>query len=77
MPGLGSVTGQGTLETIRYGYILEAGKVVEVRGSGYLYDGAYLIKYVKHSIEHGKYTQSFGLEREGVGARKQQGLRVG
>lgn len=71
VPGLRSVTGRGTVDTMRYPYILEAGKVVEVRGAGYLYDGKYIIKSVKHSLERGKYTQAFELARDGVGAGEQ------
>jgi len=69
--GLRAVSGRGTLDTTRYPYVLEAGKVVEVRGAGYLYDGKYIIKSVKHSLERGKYTQAFELARDGVGAGEQ------
>jgi hypothetical protein len=71
-PGRGGVTGEGTVDTLRYPYILEAGKVVEVRGAGSTNDGKYLITYVKHSLERGKYTQNFQLEREGTGADEQR-----
>jgi hypothetical protein len=44
--------------------------VVGVRGVGFSYDGLYWVKRVAHSIQvpEGKYTQSFSLAREGLGA---------
>jgi phage protein D len=67
VPGRSALTGRGTVDTVRYGHILEAGKVIEVRGAGSLYDGKYIVTYVKHVLQRGKYTQSFRLAREGLG----------
>jgi len=69
---LGAVTGQGELETVRYGYILKAGEKVNVRGVGELYNGEYYVNKVTHNIERGKYTQKFELTREGTGAKKKK-----
>jgi hypothetical protein len=66
--GRDSVTAQGEVDTVRYGWPLQARSVVGVRGAGYSYDGLYWIKSVTHNIERGKYTQSFSLAREGTGA---------
>jgi hypothetical protein len=63
-----AVTGQGELETVRYGSILRARKLVGVRGAGFSYNGNYYVKRVSHRIERGTYTQSFTLSREGTGA---------
>jgi hypothetical protein len=63
-----SVTGQGELETVRYGNILRARKLVGVRGAGFSYNGTYYVRRVTHKIERGTYTQSFTLSREGTGA---------
>ncbi len=63
-----SVTGNGQLDTVNYGYLLRAGELVGVRGMGASYNGNYYVRQVKHTIEHGTYTQSFTLTREGVGA---------
>lgn len=63
-----SVTGTGELETVRYGGILRARKLVGVRGAGFSYNGNYYVKRVSHRIERGTYTQSFTLSREGTGA---------
>ncbi|GAC1614702.1 MAG: hypothetical protein NVS4B11_00480 [Ktedonobacteraceae bacterium] len=67
-----SVTGQGEFDTARYGYILHAGELVGVRGVGASYNGGYYVQRVIHSIEAGKYTQSFSLSREGVGALQEK-----
>lgn len=64
-----SVTGQGELDTVRYGHILRAGELVGVRGVGASYNGDYYVRQVRHTIERGNYTQSFTLSREGIGAR--------
>ena len=64
-----SVTGQGELDTVRYGHILRAGQLVGVRGVGASYNGDYYVRQVRHTIERGNYTQSFTLSREGIGAR--------
>src|SRR5204863_934525 len=62
-----SATGQGKLDTVRYGNILRARKLVGVRGAGFSYDGNYFVGRVSHSIARGQYTQSFSLSREGTG----------
>lgn len=62
------VTGEGTLDVLRYGDILTAPGLVGVRGVGFSYDGYYMVKQVSHQISSGKYTQSFSLSREGLGS---------
>jgi hypothetical protein len=62
------VRGEGKIETVRYGNILRARKLVGVRGAGSSYDGNYYVSRVSHSIARGEYTQSFSLSREGTGA---------
>lgn len=62
-----SVTGQGELDAVRYGYVLRARKLVGVRGAGLNYDGLYYVRRVSHRIARGTYTQSFTLSREGTG----------
>ena len=61
------VTAEGELDAMRYGHILEARRLVGVRGAGDTYDGMYLVKNVTHIIEKGSYKQRFTLNREGVG----------
>lgn len=63
------VTGEGELDTVRYGAVLRARRLVGVRGAGLNYDGNYYIRHVSHAIEmtQGTYTQRFTLRREGTG----------
>ncbi len=70
----GAVSANGEVDTVRYGHILRAGLLVGVRGAGALYNGDYYVSKVTHTIEYSKstqrYTQSFELKRESLGAKK-------
>jgi len=57
------ISGQGTLDVLRYGSILPARTVVQVRGAGITYDGEYFVSSVTHTIKPGSYKQSFTLQR--------------
>jgi hypothetical protein len=61
-----AVTGQGTLDVLRYGTILQARQLVSVRGAGLSYDGFYYVTSVTHSIKRGEYKQNFQLARDGL-----------
>ena len=67
-----AVTATGELDSLRYGRILKPRGLVDVRGAGESYDGAYYVNQVTHNIDirKGEYKQSFTLAREGLGARK-------
>lgn len=58
----------GELEVMRYGSVLTAPGLVDLRGAGLSYDGTYYVKTVKHEIGIGKYKQNFTLTRSGVGS---------
>lgn len=62
------LTASGELDVSRYGHILQARRLVGVRGVGWLLDGFYYVKRVTHSIKKGEYKQSFAIAREGFGA---------
>ena len=62
------VTATGEMDALRYGDILEARRLVGLRGVGYKNDGLYYVKSVTHNIKKGEYKQRFTLTREGVGA---------
>jgi len=64
------VVGTGEIDTIRYGNVLRARKLVGVAGTGTSYDGDYYVRRVSHSISVGEYKQTFELGREGTGALK-------
>jgi len=63
-----AVTAEGELDAVRYGSVLRARRLVGVRGAGLSYNGFYYVRRVSHTIEHGSYTQSFSLSREGTGS---------
>lgn len=66
-----AVTATGELDTLRYGHILEAHRLVTVRGVGDTYGGLYYVQQVNHTIniDAGTYKQKFTLNRSGVGSR--------
>jgi len=61
-----AVTGEGSLDVVRYGGILKARQLVGVRGAGPAFDGLYYVKSVTHKIKRGEYKQSFKLSRNGL-----------
>jgi phage protein D len=60
------VTGEGELDSSRYGRVLRARQLVAVRGAGLSYDGLYYVRRVTHSLAPGEYTQKFSISREGT-----------
>ena len=60
------VTGNGTLNVLRYGQVLRARTLIGVRGAGPTYDGLYYVDGVTHNIKTGEYKQSFNLSRDGL-----------
>jgi hypothetical protein len=61
------MTATGQLDALRYGGLLNPRGLVGLRGVGETYDGLYYVKSVTHNISKGRYTQNFGLSREGTG----------
>ncbi len=61
-----AVTATGSLDVARYGRVLQARKLVGVRGAGAALDGLYYVNSVTHSIKPGEYRQSFTLIRNGL-----------
>ncbi|HXM58292.1 MAG TPA: hypothetical protein VOB72_23025 [Candidatus Dormibacteraeota bacterium] len=63
------VTAHGEVNTVRYGAVLRARRLVGVRGVGRTYDGVYYVNRVTHQVTTGRgYTQQFSCRREGTGA---------
>jgi hypothetical protein len=61
-----AVTGEGTLDVLRYGRILKARQLVGVRGAGAAFDGLHYVTSVTHTLKRGEYKQSFKLSRNGL-----------
>jgi hypothetical protein len=57
------ISGSGTLNVLRYGRLLRARQLVEVRGAGRPHDGLHYVKSVTHNLKAGEYKQSFALAR--------------
>jgi hypothetical protein len=60
------VTGEGTLDVLRYGRILNARQLVGVRGAGIGFDGLHYVQRTTHNLKRGEYKQTFTLKRNGV-----------
>ena len=60
------VTGDGTLDVVRYGQILRARSLVGVRGAGLAYDGMHFVDSTTHNLKAGEYKQSFVLKRNAL-----------
>jgi hypothetical protein len=61
-----AVSGNGTLDVVRYGRLLKARQLVGVRGAGLAFDGLYYVKSVATSIKRGEMKQTFQLTRNGL-----------
>jgi hypothetical protein len=61
-----AVSGNGSLNVLRYGRVLHAHMLVGVRGAGLAYDGLYYVDSVTHDIKRGEYKQNFTLSRDGL-----------
>lgn len=60
------VSCEGSLDVTRYRNVLQARKLVGVRGAGPAFDGLYYVKSVTHKIKRGEYKQDFTLTRNGL-----------
>jgi hypothetical protein len=60
------VTGEGTIDVLRYGQILNARTLVGVRGAGVAFDGLHYVDTTKHHIKPGEYKQDFTLRRNAL-----------
>jgi hypothetical protein len=61
-----AVTGNGSLDVLRYGRLLKARRLVGVRGAGIAYDGLYFVQSVTSTIRRGEFKQHFDLSRNGL-----------
>lgn len=61
-----AISGNGSLDVLRYGHVLQSRQLVGVRGAGTAYDGMYYVDSVTHNLKRGEYKQSFTLSRDGL-----------
>jgi hypothetical protein len=61
-----AVFGTGTLDVSRYGHVLQARRLVGVRGAGEAFDGLHYVSSVTSTMRRGEFTQSFSLARNGL-----------
>ena len=61
-----AVFGTGTLDVARYGHVLQARRLVGVRGAGEAFDGLHFVSSVTSTMRRGEFTQSFSLVRNGL-----------
>jgi hypothetical protein len=61
-----AVVAEGTVDTGRYGAVLQPHRLVGVRGAGRVFDGLYRVRRVTHVLERGGYVQRFRLGRPGT-----------
>jgi hypothetical protein len=61
-----AVFGTGSLDVSRYGHVLQARKLVGVRGAGEAFDGLHYVKSVTSTMTRGSFMQSFSLARNGL-----------
>jgi hypothetical protein len=61
-----AVSGNGTLNVLRYGRVLKARGLVGVRGAGPAFDGLYFVASVTSTLKPGEFKQSFQLTRNGL-----------
>ncbi len=61
-----AISGNGSLDVLRYGRVLRSRQLVGVRGVGLAYDGMYYVNTVTHNIKRGEYKQNFTLSRDGL-----------
>ena len=60
------VSGNGTLDVLRYGQILRARSLVGVRGAGPAFDSMHYVDSTTHKLKPGEYKQSFVLKRNAL-----------
>lgn len=61
-----AVTATGSLDVLRYGQVLNARKLVGLRGAGTAFDGLWYVNQVTHDLKRGEYKQQFSLSRNGL-----------
>lgn len=61
------IVAEGTLNSCKYGAVLQINGLIGVQGAGLSYDGLYYVEQVVHTLGMGYYRQQFRLTRDGTG----------
>lgn len=61
-----AVQGSGSLDVLRYGRVLRAGRPVGVRGAGLPFDGLHYVEQVTSNLTRHSFKQDFSLTRNGL-----------
>jgi len=61
-----AVSARGSLDVQRYGRLLKARQLVDVRETGLTYDGLYYVRSVTSKLKRGEFKQEFNLTRNGL-----------
>ena len=67
-----SILAEGELNTVAYGSLLKAKKLVSVRGAGRQFSGEYYVKRVLHQFTGDGHVQKFSLRRNATGLAGQE-----
>ena len=67
-----AITADGELNTVAYGRLLRAKRLVNVRGAGRRFSGPYYVEKVLHTFGGDGYTQRFALRRNALGLTGQE-----
>jgi hypothetical protein len=70
------ISGEGSLDVLRYGRILKARQLVNLQGAGEHLNGSYYVASVTHNIKPGQYKQSFTLSKNAFYPRRSTGMDV-
>ncbi len=61
-----NVRASGSLDVLRYGWVLKGRRLVGVRGGGLAFDGLYHVDNITTTLKRGEFKQRFGLVRNGL-----------
>jgi phage protein D len=62
-----AITAEGDLNTVAYGNVLRAKRLLKVQGAGLAFSGTYYVQQVMHTFNGDGYAQHFSLRRNASG----------
>lgn len=67
-----AITADGELNTVAYGGLIRAKRLIEVRGAGQQFSGTYYVERVHHILTPDSYRQNFTLRRNALGLTRKE-----